>query len=66
MKLKTLKRNYILLLVITASLCVSCESMLDTTPRDFYIEESFWKTQSHAIDAIAGAYRALNHSYMYG
>lgn len=66
MKLKTLKRNYILLLVITASLCVSCESMLDTTPRDFYIEESFWKTQSHAIDAIAGAYRALNHSDMYG
>src|SRR5690554_5150044 len=55
-----------LFLTIFIIALTSCDDLLDTTPKDFYVEESYWKTSNQALDAITGCYRALNESDMYG
>ncbi len=66
MDLNLLKTKYIIILFIIHGLITSCVDLLNTEPKDFYVEDSFWKTSNHAIDAINGAYRALNHNDLYG
>lgn len=55
-----------ILLIIPVCLCLlSCESLLDTKPTDFYTEDSFWKTATHAEEATTSAYQALLHNDLY-
>lgn len=55
-----------LLFIIPAFLCLlSCESLLDTQPTDFYTEDSFWETATHAEEATTSAYQALLHNDLY-
>ena len=56
------KYNFILILVC----CISCTKMMDTDPTYFYTDDSFWKTSSHAIEAVNGCYRALNSGNLFG
>lgn len=58
--------RYIILAIVFLTLLVSCNDLLDTTPNDFYIEESFWNTPDQALNALSGCYRALNEGDMYG
>ncbi|CAK7038448.1 MAG: SusD-like protein P25 [Petrimonas sp.] len=66
MKSIKLKLKHILQTIIIGSVLLSCNDMLNTTSKDFYIEESFWQTSQHAMDAITGCYRVLNETGMYG
>lgn len=51
--------------VIVLMCCVSCNYLMDIDSTDFYTEDTFWKTESHAIEAINGCYRAMNESDLY-
>lgn len=46
-------------------LLFSCSKILDTKPTDFLTQDTYWKTEKHAIEALAGCYNALTHDDLY-
>lgn len=56
-----MKERILLLLLIGLSSC----SFLDRTPQDFITESSYYKTQAHFENALAGVYSALAETGVY-
>ncbi len=60
-----MKYKYILLSMIQAALFFSCYD-LDREPADELGENSFWKTQSHADQAMMGVYAQMQNDHVFG
>ncbi len=60
--MKNLK--YFLLCVLSFSL-LSCENLLNTSPTNFYSQETYWQKSEHALNALTGCYQALTHADLY-
>lgn len=43
----------------------SCTKILDTKPTDFLTQNTYWKTEKHAVEALTGCYNALTHDNLY-
>ena len=60
-----MKYKYILLSMIQAALFFSCYD-LDRKPADALDENSFWKTQTHADQAMMGVYAQMQNDHVFG
>ncbi|AKD03699.1 RagB/SusD family nutrient uptake outer membrane protein [Pontibacter korlensis] len=57
----------IVFMMITAVLLQACDDdFLTTNPTDTFTEETFWKTETHALAGINGTYAQLQVSNLYG
>ena len=53
-------------LIISMALAVSaCHNLLETEPKDFYSQDTFWQTAEHANEALTACYQALTHAELY-